>query len=77
MYFFAFSLHFPRFSPVMGGGNFLILNYLCAQTALLSIFNFFCTNFHSRMRASTLSHACIYSLRMHAFIPYARARVYI
>gem|GEM_PF-4836379 len=69
MYFFAFSLHFPRFSPVMGGGNFLILNYLCAQTALLSIFNFFVLIF-------TL--ACAHQrFRMHAFIPHARARVYI
>ena len=74
MLFFAFLLHFTRFFACNKTGKSLIFNHLYTQTAPLSIFNvFFCTNFHSRMRASTLSHAHIYSLRTRAYIFKERA----
>ena len=84
MLFFAFLLHFTRFFACNKAGKSLIFNHLYTQNTPLSIFNVFfvliftlaCAHQHSRMRASTLSHARIYSLRTCTRIIYLRnARV--
>ena len=68
MYFFALSLHFTRFFACNNAGKSLIFNHLYTQIAPLSIFNVFFV--------LIFTLACVHQrFRMHAFIPYARARV--
>lgn len=70
MYFFAFSLHFTRFFARNKAGKPLIFNYLYTQNAPLSIFNVFFV--------LIFTLACVHQrFRMHAYILYACARVYI
>ena len=70
MYFFALSLHFTRFFACNKADKSLIFNYLYKQNAPLSIFNVFFV--------LIFTLACVHQrFRMHAYILYARARVYI
>ena len=70
MLFFAFLLHFTRFFACNKAGKSLIFNHLYTQTAPLSIFNVFFV--------LIFTLACVHQrFRMHAYIPYACARVYI
>ena len=70
MLFFAFSLHFTRFFACNNADKSLIFNYLYTKNAQLSIFNVFFV--------LIFTLACVHQhSRMHAYILYERARVYI